>query len=297
VASRSQGEGDEARAAANLDLRQVRASLSAASQALSDEIQVEGIVPALGGAFAEDAIFLSPRMPFIEGAGAATNFLATNVIAPTAMQWEVVKADVSSDGTQGYTWTRGSFTIKLGGGPATSFGFFLIYWRRDAAAAWRVAGLAFNLRAPTPQAIPDGFGTPTTKHRRYFPNTDPGEQRSALLAADAAFAARSVSDGAGAAFGAFAAPDAVITSAGLFVFGPEAIGASRQRAPGDVLSWTPLLAGAAATGDLGFTVGNAVFFSGSSGTNFYSKYLTVWQKQDTGEWKYVADYGSSRPAP
>src|SRR5207247_9934172 len=70
VASRSQGEGDEARAAAHLDLRQVRASLSAASQALSDEIHVEGIVPALGGACAEGATFLSPRLPYIGGAAA-----------------------------------------------------------------------------------------------------------------------------------------------------------------------------------------------------------------------------------
>jgi hypothetical protein len=30
---------------------------------------------------------------------------------------------------------------------------------------------------------------------------------------------------------------------------------------------------------------------------FYTKYLTVWQKQNTGEWLFVADFGNSRPAP
>jgi ketosteroid isomerase-like protein len=58
----------------------------------------------------------------------------------------------------------------------------------------------------------------------------------------------------------------------------------------------PRFSDAAASGDLGFTVGEATFDFGQFGT-FYSKYLTVWQKQDTGEWRYVADLGNNRPAP
>jgi len=39
-----------------------------------------------------------------------------------------------------------------------------------------------------------------------------------------------------------------------------------------------------------------VFVIEGAGT-FYSKYLTIWQKQNTGEWRFVADEGNSRPAP
>ena len=58
----------------------------------------------------------------------------------------------------------------------------------------------------------------------------------------------------------------------------------------------PVFSGAAASGDLGFSVGEATFDFGVDGI-FYSKYMTVWQKQDTGVWRYVADLGNNRPAP
>ena len=63
-----------------------------------------------------------------------------------------------------------------------------------------------------------------------------------------------------------------------------------------MISWVPRFSDAAASGDLGFSVGEATFDFGAAGT-FYSKYLTVWQKQDTGAWRYVADLGNNRPAP
>jgi ketosteroid isomerase-like protein len=63
-----------------------------------------------------------------------------------------------------------------------------------------------------------------------------------------------------------------------------------------VISWIPRFSDVAASGDLGFSVGEAVFDFADFGF-FYSKYLTVWQKQNTGEWRFVADLGNSRPAP
>lgn len=283
--------------AVHLDLEEARASLTAANRALSLAIQRDGIVTALGDAFATDVFFLSPGMPVIQGATAAKSFLATNPSAPTAMRWDVLRADVSSDGTHGYAWTRGFYTINLGSGAAESPGLFLIYWRRGATDAWRVAGLTFNVRARETPAIPDGFGASSSTHRPDAPNTDVVEERSALLAADAAFAALSVSRGAGEAFATFAAPDAIISNAGVLVFGPAAIREARALNAGDVLSWTPRFSDGAASGDLGFTVGDGTFLVGKTGGNYYSKYLTVWRKQHDGAWKFVADYGSSRPAP
>jgi ketosteroid isomerase-like protein len=289
------GEGEEANRRAHLDLREERDLLIAAGNALSDAIQQQGIVPALGAAFAEDVLFLSPRQPTIQGPAAATDFLTTNAVAPTAMRWQVIVAQVSSDGSQGYTWGEGFVTINLGAGATELPSFFLIYWRRSVGE-WEVAGMVFNLRAPDPQTLPDGFGTPTSKHRRNFPNTEAEEQRAALLAVDRAFSATSVSQGTGPAFQGFAAPNAIAVGGGQLVFGPQAIGVAFASGPDDVVSWIPRFSDVAASGDLGFTVGDATFVLPEFGT-FFTKYLTVWQKQNTGEWKFVADLGSSRPGP
>jgi ketosteroid isomerase-like protein len=62
--------------------------------------------------------------------------------------------------------------------------------------------------------------------------------------------------------------------------------------------WRPVAGGVAKSGDLGFTVGNAVFTGRREDGGQvvrYSKYLTVWKKQHDGDWRYVVDGGSARP--
>jgi len=285
----------EASDGAHLDLREERASLIAAGNALSSAIGTEGVAAALDGAFAEDVLFLSPRVNKIVGRAAAATFLTTDPLAPIALRWNVIAADVSNDGTQGFSWGEGFSTFDFGTGALERASFFLIYWRRAAGADWTVAAMVINADGPHDGDLPAGFGTPTTKHRRNFPNTDVAAQSAEILGVDRAFSAASVQQGSGPAFVQFAAPNAIGVS-GDFVFGPEAIGVAFASEPGDVVSWVPLFSDAAASGDLGFSVGEATFELVQFGT-FYSKYLTVWQKQDTGEWKYVSDFGNSRPAP
>jgi ketosteroid isomerase-like protein len=287
----------EASDGAHLDLRQERASLVAAGNALSSAIGTQGVVAALDAAFADDVLFLSPRVNVLSGRAATASFLTSNSLAPSALQWSVEATDVSNDGTQGYTWSEGSATYDFGTGALARPSFFLTYWRRAAAGEdWSVAGMVISLGGPSTGEFPAGFGTPDTKHRRTFPNTDPTEQRAEILSVDAAFSATSVAQGSGPAFEQFAAPNGIGVGGGQFIFGPMALGEAFSSDPTDVISWVPRFSDAAASGDLGFSVGDATFDFGAAGT-FYSKYLTVWQKQDTGEWRYVADLGNNRPAP
>jgi ketosteroid isomerase-like protein len=287
----------EAGDAAHLDLRIERASLIAAGNALSSAIGTQGVVAALDDAFAEDVLFLSPRVNVLSGNTAAATFLTSDPLAPSALQWSVEIAEVSNDGTQGYTWSQGSSTYDLGTGALARPTLFLTYWRRAAAGGdWTVAGLVISLGGPSTGGIPAGFGTPDTKHRRTFPNTEVAEQQAEILSVDAAFSATSVAQGSGPAFEQFAAPNGIGVGGGQYIFGPTALGEAFASGPTDVISWVPRFSRAAASGDLGFSVGEATFDFGPAGTG-YSKYLTVWQKQDTGEWKYVADLGNNRPAP
>lgn len=63
------------------------------------------------------------------------------------------------------------------------------------------------------------------------------------------------------------------------------------------LTWDPIYAEVAASGDLGYTIGRYTTSSGSgeSATRREGTYLTVWRRQPNGAWKVQADIGN--PAP
>ena len=79
--------------------------------------------------------------------------------------------------------------------------------------------------------------------------------------------------------------------------------AMRKQPPwpeGTTLTWTPVHAEMAASGDLGYTYGNYVYTAknkeGKSVTS-YGKYTSIWKKQKGGAWKVVVDMGNSSPDP
>jgi ketosteroid isomerase-like protein len=66
------------------------------------------------------------------------------------------------------------------------------------------------------------------------------------------------------------------------------------------LTWTPVYADMAASGDLGYTYGTIEFRSKDKDgkpTVEYGKYVSIWKKQKDGSWKVVMDMGNSSPSP
>lgn len=66
------------------------------------------------------------------------------------------------------------------------------------------------------------------------------------------------------------------------------------------LTWTPIYADMAASGDLGYTFGTFEFRSKDKDgkpTVEYGKYASIWKKQKDGSWKVVMDMGNSTPGP
>jgi ketosteroid isomerase-like protein len=59
------------------------------------------------------------------------------------------------------------------------------------------------------------------------------------------------------------------------------------------LSWVPLKADAARSGDLGYTFGNWKMVN--EDTTYYGNYYTFWKKQGDGKWKWVLDAGNNTP--
>lgn len=256
-----------------------RDALLAADRALSEKTATlgltHGFVPALGDSVA----YLYPGAPLLRGADHVRAFLesADSVVKIT---WTPAFADVSRDGRLGYTY---GFT-RSGG----TRGKYLACWKKNDGN-WRL--VAYTMTRPVP--VSDSAPEPRTRElsAQIRGRADPAE----LMHADSAFAAMSVAQGAKIAFASFAAEDAVAFGSGVHMSeGREAIAAGFDGFPsGAVLDWWPVAAQIASSGDLGCTVGEATIAS----LHHYSKYLTIWQRQPDGSWKFVADGGNVRPAP
>jgi ketosteroid isomerase-like protein len=69
---------------------------------------------------------------------------------------------------------------------------------------------------------------------------------------------------------------------------------------GTSLTWTPIKADMAASGDLGYTYGNYVYTAKNKDGKLvsnYGKYTSIWKRQKDGQWKVVVDMGNSSPDP
>jgi ketosteroid isomerase-like protein len=61
------------------------------------------------------------------------------------------------------------------------------------------------------------------------------------------------------------------------------------------LTWEPLYAEIAESGELGYTWGNWKFVQ--KDTTLYGNYFTVWKKHKDGSWKVALDGGNTTPPP
>jgi ketosteroid isomerase-like protein len=130
----------------------------------------------------------------------------------------------------------------------------------------------------------------------------PAADPSVLVDADRAFA-RAVAEGGTDAWVSWVAADGaqIVPGAGE-IRGRDSIRALMAYLddPGTKLTWEPVRAQIAASGDLGWTTGTYESESvGSDGRvqHGQGRYVTVWRKQDDGSWKVVMDLGNPTRAP
>jgi ketosteroid isomerase-like protein len=130
---------------------------------------------------------------------------------------------------------------------------------------------------------------------------DAEAERNSLLETDLSFSRRSEEKGAAQAFYEFLAPDAVSLSAGEPpIRGREAIKVHLAAGPQGFFTWQPIAADVAGRGDVGYTWGTANFQTKGPDDKpriAYSKYVTIWRKQNSGRWKAVLFSTSPSPPP
>lgn len=126
------------------------------------------------------------------------------------------------------------------------------------------------------------------------------KERARLLQVDAEFSDLSVKKGAAAAFAAYLADEAIFLPSGENpISGRQGIVDYFSRGE-YTLTWKPLKADVAESGEIGYTYGISELKSGEgNGTAQvrHYKYVSVLRKQKTGEWKLVLDIGNQNPAP
>ncbi|MEP6618522.1 MAG: DUF4440 domain-containing protein [bacterium] len=265
----------------------------------SDSVGRLGYADGMANSFSHDVVYLRGGLPIVQGRLAVRAIVAVESIGPrTSVRWQPVRAEASRDRMSGYSYGYAIYSSSQNGAPTLRVDRYIAFWRK-AGARWLISGYAETYGSPPPNIdMPPLAADSALADVAMSRTSGPLE---AVRAADSDFSRDASRYGTGEAFGRYAAEDAQIFSApGEFITGPSAItGSFGVPSSGSSLVWHPIHGEVAASGDLGFTVGNAIFTGKrEDGARIlrYSKYLTVWKKQRDGSWRYVVDGGSARPA-
>lgn len=280
------------------DAEEAHDALLRADLARADSVAQLGMARGFAASFTSDVVYLRGSLPIVRGRSAVVAIVAADSpAAPVTVRWQPVRAEASRDGQSGYSYGYTVISSGAGSAPAIRMDRYIAFWRR-VSDAWQIAAYAETYGAPPP-----ALAMPRAVMDSALADVPMRRTRGALediRAADDDFARAATTLGTGRAFGEYAASNAQIFSTpGEFITGPEAISQSFGPVTDDSkLDWHPVAGEVAHSGDLGFTVGYAVFTgrrADGAPQVRYSKYLTVWKKQRDGSWRYVVDGGNSRP--
>jgi ketosteroid isomerase-like protein len=132
----------------------------------------------------------------------------------------------------------------------------------------------------------------------------PSTAAARMLAADRAFSALCVKEGAHIAFLTYMADDVrLYDGAHPPILGKKAVAAyyaTHPEAPRTRLEWTPLEADASPDGVFGFTRGTWVYTQprkDSSVMKLTGYYVTLWKRQTDGRYKFTLDIGGTDRKP
>lgn len=120
--------------------------------------------------------------------------------------------------------------------------------------------------------------------------------KDSLLDIDRQFSKLSLEKGIYIAFDTFMADSAIMyRENGLPMKGRTEIRDILSKGNGGTLQWEPFFADIASSGNLGYTLGEYEYsFADSTGRkqSEFGNYVTIWQKQADGNWKFVFDAGN-----
>lgn len=129
------------------------AALLAADVAFSHVSETEGDSAAFVRYAADSVVYLKENLPPIIGKAALVNDFAergkrnlqSHIGAKRVLTWQPHRADISTDGTMGYTFGNWTYTSTTPDGNAHRFsGSYVTVWKRQPDGAWRVVADSGN---------------------------------------------------------------------------------------------------------------------------------------------------------
>jgi hypothetical protein len=263
-----------------------RTAILNAERAAAELSWNSGFTGAILGSIHRNGIVLWPGSPVVAGASDLKRFLAALPTDSLQLTWQPLGVELARDSSLGITWGVAVASVTRNA-PAPEIGSYIAAWRRDGAR-WTIAALVFAGLGRLPKPALSGDIPVSRKAVELRGSGGP------FVAADLAFARLAADSGAAVAFERWAAPEAVtFGDGGLLTRGPKAIGRAVDFPA--VWQWHPVAAGAAGTGDLGWTVGEATITSKDAAPT-HSKYLTIWTRHSDGTIRFLTDGGNGRPA-
>lgn len=251
-----------------------------------------GFAALLSAWFAPEGVHVANGPVLFRGPAGALAWLQRDTLnATSSARWSVLRAGVSADGRDAYTY---GYVDVIRAQGDTLPGKFHAYWRRSDTGTWQILAFSRGRRAagPMTQALPAWMTARV--------EAAPGPRDTTASLREVMHTERAFSDSVGtsvaAGFGGFAAPDAAKNEGGSeYVFGPAAIATLFVSPPPGALgpAWQPEWGSVAASGDLGFTLGPAwPRVAGKVQTPpdpIRGRYFTIWQRQSNGTWRYLVD--------
>ncbi len=241
-----------------------------------------------------DVVYLRAGVPAVYGRDAVKDLITAPVPGtPPGIAWEPLGGAVSYDLLAGYTF---GVTARPAQSGPTHFDRYIAVWRRAPGGPWELAAYA---EVDAPPAVEANVSPSALTPR---PTSIPEKLREAtakVRAADSSFSDLSDRMGIGYAFSNTIADRGVLFGNPRLVVGPDATrDLYAARGNGTALTWHPVFAWVAGSEDLGYTIGEYIAtLRGPSGAAVqrFGKYLTVWQRQRDGTWKFVVDGGNPTP--
>ncbi|MFY9820341.1 MAG: nuclear transport factor 2 family protein [Thermoanaerobaculia bacterium] len=209
---------------------------------------------------------------------------------PSLLSWYPVVADVSLAGDLGYTTGPWELRPKGKGDPNVLHGFYITFWRKQADGTYKVlldGGISGPVPPPDAVKVRIGKAVPATVESP--PQMEESRGKFMILSADRAFAKAAASRGAAAGYADFLADDSRLHREGAVPVVSKAKILETFKAQAPKMSWSPVQARIASSGDLGYSLGNETVGAEQG------YYLRIWKKQADNSWRVVLDLYA--PAP
>jgi len=270
--------------AATVDRQAALNAVVGAEKAFSKAAAEKGTRTAFLEYLSEDSVVLAPGpVP-----GRAT--WEGRPARPSLLSWFPVAADVSLAGDLGYTTGPWELRPKGKEDKEVLHGFYTTFWRKQADGSYKVLfDGGISCPAPPPSAVAVKIGKAIPAKVENPPQVEEARGKFTILSADRAFAKAVAARGTAAAYTDFLADDSRLHREGAIPVVSKAKILESLKAQSPKMTWAPVQARVASSGDLGYSLGNEAV-GAEQGV-----YLRIWKKQADNSWRVVLDLFTPTP--